>query len=215
MIGWEEIREFSKAAISIFAIVNPVGALPLLMGITEGEEPRQRKRLVRVASVAALAVISVTAVAGDFLMETVFQVHINQFTLGGGILLIVFGIRNMLVPPTALKAESASESEHRKVLLAVSPIACPLLVGPGAIVTAMLISRQHSPLYALGACLAAFVFVALILNFSHVLYRVLGPIVTLAVGRILQIFIVAIGTQFIVRAVLELFPALGAAPPGH
>ena len=214
MIGWDEVREFSKAAISIFAIVNPIGALPLLASLTEGTEPAQRKRLVRVASVAALAVICTVAVAGDFLLSSIFQVQIDQFTLGGGILLIVFGIRSMIVSTATLKAETAVEAEQRKLMLAVSPIACPMLVGPGAIVTAMLIARQHGPIYALAACLAAFVFVFLILNFSHVLYRIMGPIVTLAVGRILQIFIVAIGTQFVVRAVQQLFPALAAKAPG-
>jgi multiple antibiotic resistance protein len=212
MIEWEAVREFSKAAISIFAIVNPIGALPLLISLTEGADSRQRKRLIRIASVVALGIICTVAVGGDFLLDNVFRVKIDQFTLGGGLLLIVFGIRSMVASPGALRAESAADAERRKIVMAVSPIACPMLVGPGAIVTAMLVARQHGPLYALGACLAAFAVVTLILNFSHVLYRVMGPVVTLAVGRILQIFIVAIGTQFVVRALTNLFPALAAKP---
>lgn len=210
MFGWEEVRKFAEAAISIFAIVNPIGSLPLLIALTEGTDQRQRKRLVRIASVAALAIICTVAVAGDFLLRHVFNVEIDQFTLGGGLLLIVFGIRNILEGPPALGAESRAEAEHRKIVAAVSPIACPMLVGPGSIVTAMLIARQHGVPYALGACLAAFLFVTLILNFSHVLYRVMGPIVTLAVGRIMQIFIVAIGTKFVVGAVWKLFPLLAS-----
>jgi multiple antibiotic resistance protein len=210
MFSWESVQEFSKAAISVFAIVNPIGALPLLMSLTEGVDERQRKRLVRIASVAALGIICAVAVGGDFLLDDVFQVKIDQFTLGGGLLMIVFGIRSMVGSPAAMRAESAADAEKRKIVMAVSPIACPMLVGPGAIVTAMLIARQHGPLYALGACLAAFVAVTIIMNFSHVLHRILGPVVTLAVGRILQIFIVAIGTQFVVRALTNLFPALAA-----
>jgi multiple antibiotic resistance protein len=211
---WEEVRKFAEAAISVFAIVNPIGSLPLLIGLTEGVTDAQRKRLVRIAGVAALAIVCAVAVAGDFLLKNVFGLEIDQFTLGGGLLLVVFGIRNILGGPRTDGPEEGLHAEHSRVVMAVSPIACPMLVGPGTIVTVMLIARQHHVVYALGACLAAFVFVTLILNYSHVLFRLMGPIVTLAVGRILQIFIVAIGTKFVVRSLWALFPVLAQKPAG-
>ena len=206
---WETIRPFLEAAVAIFAIVNPIGSLPFLIGLTYGATPQQRKRLVRVAGMTALAIVVAIAVAGDFLLKSVFQVSINEFAFGGGLLLIVVGIRSILSeeksggPPL-----EGQEADMRKVIIAVSPIACPLLVGPGTIVTTMLIVSQHGVLYALGACLTAFVFVILILNYSHVLFRVMGTVVTVAVGRIMDIFIVAIGVRFMFNAVIKIFPAL-------
>ena len=208
MLALEDARKFAEAAISIFAIVNPVGSLPLLISLTEGAEERQRRRLIRIASAAAVGIICVVAVAGHFLLKSVFNLEIAQFTLGGGLLLMAFGIRNILGATAGLKAENPAQAEQVRVAMAVSPIACPMLVGPGAIVTTMLIAQNHGVCYALGACLAAFVFVTLILNFSQVLYRFLGPIATLAIARIMQIFIVAIGTKFVINALKDLFPAI-------
>ena len=215
MLAVEDARKFAEAAISIFAIVNPIGSLPLLMSLTEGAEPHERKRLVRIASVAAVGIICVVAVAGDFLLRHVFNVEMPEFTLGGGLLLMAFGIRNVLGATAGLAAENPARAEQHRIAMAVSPIACPMLVGPGAIVTVMLIAQNHGQenavygvFYALGACLGAFVFVTLILNFSHVIFRFLGSVATLAIARIMQIFIVAIGTKFVINALKDLFPAI-------
>jgi multiple antibiotic resistance protein len=91
----------------------------------------------------------------------------------------------------------------------MSPIASPLLVGPGTIVTVMLLVQQHGTVYGIGACLTAFALVMLILHYADVLYKIMGQVVALAVGRIMQIFIVAIGVNFLFRAIRQAFPALG------
>lgn len=205
-----DIQKFVEAVISIFAIVNPIGSLPFLVSLTRHTQPLQRKRLVRIAGVTALTIVCAIAVAGNFLLNVAFGVSMSEFAFGGGLLLIVVGIRSVLEESAdeeedALAGEAA---DRRKVIMAVSPIACPLLVGPGAIVTTMLIVNQYGVLYALGACLTAFVFVILILNYSHVLFRLMGPVVTLAVGRIMDIFIVAIGVRFVFGAVIKLLPGL-------
>ncbi len=204
----ETARAFAESVMSIFAIVNPIGSLPFLVALTQGTNPEQRKRLIRIACVTAVAIVSVIAVAGNFLLHNVFQVRIPEFAFGGGLLLIVVGIKSILEDPTDEDVKPAAELESRRIIMAVSPIACPLLVGPGTIVTTLLIANLHGVLYALCACLAAFVFVILILNFSHVLFKIMGPVITLAVGRIMDIFIVAIGVQFLFNSLREVFPAL-------
>ncbi len=193
---------------AIFAIVNPIGSLPFLVALTQGTNPHQRKRLIRIAGVTALAIVCVIAVAGNFLLTHMFQVKIPEFAFGGGLLLIVVGIKSILEEPTQEEVKPSAELDNRRIVMAVSPIACPLLVGPGTIVTTLLIASGHGVLYALAACLTAFVFVILILNYSHVLFKVMGPVITLAVGRIMDIFIVAIGVQFLFNALRDVFPAL-------
>lgn len=205
----EAARVFAEAAMSIFAIVNPIGSLPFLVALTEGTNADQRKRLIRIACVTAVAIVSVIAVGGNFLLRNMFQVKISEFAFGGGLLLIVVGIRSILEDPTEGEVKPSTGLDSRRIVMAVSPIACPLLVGPGTIVTTLLIANQHGVLYALGACLAAFVFVVLILNYSHVLFKLMGPVITLAVGRVMDIFIVAIGVQFLFNALREVFPMLG------
>lgn len=216
---WESVRLFAEAAISIFAIVNPVGNLPVFAGLTEDIPVQDRRRVLRLAGVVALCILVAMAVAGSVLLDKVFHIRIQDFMFAGGALLLVVGIRNVLgeVGRRKNKTDAAPVDRAAEINLAVSPLATPLLVGPGSIVTIMLIVKDnstpplgwlHGTLFGVGAALVAFVFVIAVLNWAHKLLRLIGPIGTAAVGRIMQIFIVAIGVRFIFRALGEMFPQL-------
>ena len=206
----EQLRVFGEAAVSIFAIVNPFVGLPIFVSLTEDFPVRDQRRVLRLAGVVALAIICVMALAGQFLMETVFRVSIEEFAFGGGLLLVVIGVHGILRTSDGSSgaAADAKAREMMQVRLAVTPMASPMLVGPGSIVTVILIVNAHGRLTAVAACLAAFVFVILILNYAHVLFRMMGRVVALALGRVMWIFMVAIGTKFCFQAAAKVFPGL-------
>ena len=207
-----DLRTFAEAAISIFAIVNPIGNIPSLLGMTEGLQVGQRRKVFRLAGIVSLGILLVMSLAGKFLLEHAFHVSLPAFTLAGGLLLIVVGIRAIVSqrsPQTPGERDDLAADEEYTTMLAVSPIACPLLVGPGTIVTQMLIINRHGILFGLGASLTAFVFVILIINYSCLLYRLMGRAGALAAGRIMYIFVTAIGVQFVFNALSEAFPGWG------
>ncbi len=208
---WEDARVFLEAVISILAIVNPIGNLPVFVGLIEDFEPSERRRMLNLAGITAFIIVVVMAVGGQFLLKYVFHISMTEFTFGGGLILIVVGIRSILVrdkgrkqPAEKLDPQTRKDEE---VGIAVSPIASPLLVGPGTIVTVMLIS-QRDIWFGLAAALVAFAVVMTVLNLTQFIYRVMGRVGTLAVGRIMQIFIVAIGCHFVLKAIMEFFPEL-------
>ncbi len=214
-MDWTLIQAFGQAVIGIFAIVNPIGNLPVFVGITEHVETDERRRLFRLAGITALVVISVMAVAGQVLLRHVFHISIDEFRFGGGLLLVVVGMRSILGSgqPTAIAPAGEGDAESRRrehVKLAVSPIAVPLLVGPGSIVTVMLTSDQQGKIFALAACLVTFALVILVLNYAHVAYRLMGRVGSLAIGRVMQIFIIAIGVKFCMNSLASMFPQLTA-----
>lgn len=211
----EWVQRFIEAAISIFAIVNPIGNLPLLGALTEDSPPPERRRIFRLAGLTALCILVGMAIGGQFLLTSVFHVSIPEFTFGGGVLLAVISIRNILSrmgPPQKTGSPSGVVSvrtgEADEITLAISPIAFPLLVGPGSIVTVMLVVSRDGLGLGLAASLAAFVFILAILNWSHALLRLMGRIGSLAVGRVLQIFILAIGVHFMFKGARDAFPGL-------
>lgn len=212
-----EIRSFLEATISILAIVNPVGNLPLLAALTEGVAAAERRRVFRLAGLTGFCILCVAAVAGKFLMRDVFHIEPPEFIFGGGLLLIVISIRNIMTrlpqryAGTPSAAGTTQPSEDEEITLAVTPIAFPLLVGPGAIITVMLIVDRHGVLYGLAAGATAFVCVMALLNWSHALLRLMGRVGTIAIGRVLQIFILAIGVHFLFEAIRLAFPGLGLA----
>ena len=211
MLTWETVRAFIEAAVSVFALTNPVGGRPMLVGLTEDVETDDRRKLFRLAGVTALIVICVMALAGQVLLEYVFHITIHEFMFGGGLLLVLIGIMNILTDPHSRRIALDQDPEARKrqqVRLAVTPIAVPLLVGPGSIVNVMLLANLHGRIFAVTACVVAFVFVILILNYAHLIYRLMGRIGALAAGRVMEIFIVAIGVKFCFQAIKAVFPGL-------
>ena len=210
-VSWEFAQEFSQAALSVFALANPVGGLPNLVSITEDIPTAERRPLLRLAGVIALGVICAMALVGQVLLRYVFNIRIEEFAFAGGLVLVIVGMQRILSSGQKHRLpEPQSPEERRQVQLslAVSPLAMPLLVGPGSIVNVMLLADQHGRLFAVGACVAAFAAVILILNYSHIVYRLMGRLGALAVGRVLQVFIVAIGVKFCFRALSAAFPAL-------
>lgn len=208
-----DMREFAQAVVSIFAIVNPVGNLPIFAGLA-GEVPnRERLKVFRLAGIVAFCIISAFAVAGKYVMRDVFNIDIQEFTFGGGLLLVVIGIHNMVVhtakvAPAAASHTASAAIEEEEITLAVSPIAFPLLVGPGSIVTVMLIVDRHGSVYGVAASAMAFIFVMAVLHWSDLLLKLMGRVGAFATGRVMQIFIVAIGVHFIFTSLTQAFPIL-------
>ncbi|MCG3180099.1 MAG: hypothetical protein BIFFINMI_02453 [Phycisphaerae bacterium] len=199
-------RSFFEAVLSIFAIVNPIGTLPVFAGMTEGMSPPLRRRVFRLAGLVAFCIIAIMAVTGRFIIDQVFHITLDEFALGGGLLLIVVGIYQMIVGLARHTGPPLDADQGAR--LAVTPLASPLLVGPGTIVTVMLIVSRHGPLYGLSASVVAFVFVMLVLHFSHHILKLMGRVGSIAVGRVMQIFIISIGVHFVVMALKRIFPLL-------
>jgi multiple antibiotic resistance protein len=206
----ESLRALSEAAIGIFAIVNPIGGLPTFIALTEDSTTQERRQMFRLAGVTALAIICVMALFGQFLLSGVFQIEIHEFAFAGGLMLVIIGVRQLIERPNSRRKTLVDDAQRKieQTGLAVSPIASPLLVGPGCIVNVMLLVNQHGRPFALGAALLAFVVVILVLNYAHVIYRLMGHIGALAVGRVMQIFIVAIGVKFCFGALAKFFSTI-------
>jgi len=110
--------------------------------------------------------------------------------------------------PGDAQHEAASQRKLRLHSLAVSPIAIPLLAGPGTIVTVILFQGQYGHVFALSVCLLVFGVTFLVLNFAGGIRRLFGPVGMLAVSRVMQIFIIAIGVSFMFDGLRKSFPAL-------
>jgi multiple antibiotic resistance protein len=203
---------FFQAVLSLFAIVDPVGGLPVFLGLTHGATDKERRRVFTIAVITSFLVILAFALTGSYIMKNVFHISLYEFTFAGGLLLVVVGIHEMLKTQSsqAVNIENHPEEErnHHLHALAISPIACPLLAGPGTIVTVMIIQRQFGLVFAVGTCVVVFGATMLILAFSVAISRLIRPVGMLAVARIMQIFIIAIGVHFMFMGLEEAFPRL-------
>src|SRR5690606_15697671 len=106
------------------AIVNPVGNLPVLIGLTEDYEPFERRKVLNLAGVAAFIIIVVMAVGGRYLLQYVFHIELAEFMFGGGLILIVVGIKSILNRDVSRKLQadkmSSADRKNEQVGIAIS-----------------------------------------------------------------------------------------------
>lgn len=197
MLSFETIL---NSVLALLAVLNPVGLLPVYEELAEGLEVQQKRKLYHLTTLAGFLTLLTLSFTGRWIMDSVFHISIDEFRIAGGILLTVLGVQKVLF-----------QSHHHETLpenvmeLGVVPMAVPLLVGPGSIVTGILILDREGWLSALLSIVMSFALVFAILSSSRLLYKFLGRLGTLVIGRILYIFIAAIGVNFLLGGLSSRF----------
>ncbi|OHC89084.1 MAG: amino acid transporter, partial [Sideroxydans sp. RIFOXYD2_FULL_59_7] len=126
-----EFTAYTKIFISLFAIIDPVGIIPLIIAFTAGMSAQKRERVGRIASITMFGILLASLLLGEAILSF-FGISIHSFRTAGGILLLLMAI-NMLVghkePPTP---DDNSDTDSTQSI-AIVPLSTPLLAGPGAI----------------------------------------------------------------------------------
>jgi multiple antibiotic resistance protein len=195
----------------LFAIMNPIANTPIFLGLTKGDDAAVRRAVARRALILAFLVILVFCVSGSFLFK-MFGIGLPAFQITGGLLVLRIGF-NMLQgqSDTAPKGSGPGGAEGREGELdkAISPLAMPLLAGPGTIATAMNFSTGD-PTNA-GTTLAAFGLLCVLTYFSFVygarLVRYLGRHGMDLITRLMGLILAVIGVQMVIEGVRGLVVA--------
>ncbi len=205
--------EYAKFLLGLLSIVNPIGAIPIFIELTQNQSPRERSRTGGIAAAAGCGVLLASLVSGEAILRF-FGITIASFRVGGGILLLLMAI-SMLharVSP-AKQTEEEARDTAQKESVGVVPLGVPLLAGPGAISTVILYADRGGSVlhYGLLAAIIVVVAVACWLSFRTAPYlaRLLGRLGINVVTRIMGLIMAAIGVEFIASGLRGLFPGLG------
>ena len=179
-----------RATISLFAVINPIGTIPLFASMTQKMQKVERDRVLKTTVITASALLMIFAVAGTQILS-IFGITISSFMIAGGILLFVVSIELLTHGGWRFGGTVSDES-------GVVPLAFPLLAGPGAITTVIL-SFQMSGL------MITILSIAIVMGITYVvffltgkIYRILGRRGSLIVTRIFAVLIAAIAVQYVV-----------------
>ena len=204
--------DYIKIFVSLFAIVNPLGAIPIFIGLITGIENQERRRIVNVVATTVGLILLASLFFGELILE-LFGISIHSFRVGGGILLLLISVSmlNAKVSPITQTHEEAEESRDKESI-AVVPLSIPLLAGPGAISTVIIDAHK-----ATGLSHYAIVAIEIIL-LSLVLWVVLrlSPLISKRISgtginiftRIMGLILAAIAVEFIANGLKGLFPSL-------
>jgi multiple antibiotic resistance protein len=201
------IEIWFNAFLGLFAILNPLGNLGLFVDNTKGLSARDRFKVFNLSVMVAFVTLLVLTFTGKWIMVNVFKISIEEFKIAGGVLLTVIGVERIL---KSKKSESHDTPEN-VYEMAVVPLAIPLLVGPGAIATSILIFDRDGAVVAAVSLLAVFAATWIILQASPWIDRLMGRFGTMVISRILFIFITAIGVHFLLSGLAAYF---GVGFPG-
>ncbi|HEY3818418.1 MAG TPA: MarC family protein [Polyangiaceae bacterium] len=197
---------------SVFSIVDPFAAVPVFLALAGAQEPTALKRTALRASATCFVVLSVFALAGNFIF-TFFGITLPAFKIAGGILLFGVGLEMMRAKRSDTRTTNEEERDaESKEDVGLIPLGLPLLSGPGAIATVMVLVGKAKNLperVTLFAVIAAVSLIAfLVLRSASLVSRVLGKTGMNVIGRVMGLILAAVAMQFVLDGLHEAFPQL-------
>ncbi len=200
---------------SMFVIVDPLATVPAFLAMTPTDTPAQRIRMARLACTVAAGVLIIFALAGRFIFKFL-GITMPAFQLAASIVLLLVAL-DMLRAQRSRVQETHEETAAgvEKTDIAIAPLAIPMLAGPGAISTAILLHNQAADLIQRGALYGC---IALVCLACYVIFRLsargaqwLSPIAMNITVRVMGLLLCAVAMQFLLNAIRDLKP--GWLPP--
>ncbi|MEJ2688710.1 MAG: MarC family protein [Deltaproteobacteria bacterium] len=185
---------------AFFAIMNPIANTPIFLGLTAGDEKAIKRKIASQSLTLSFLIVLVSCLAGNLIFKA-FGITLPAFRITGGILVFIIGFQMLHGSPS--QVHNPSHADNRKSLEAelsiiVSPLAVPILAGPGTIATAISFSAHADLLYTFVTicvfallCLITFAFFVEGQKFIHYIGESGIKVVTRLMGLILAI----VGTQ--------------------
>jgi len=203
------IVRFSLLAFSsIFFLVDPFAALPTFLAVTAGSDAAKRRKTAFKASLTALVILTAFAIAGEHIFK-LFGITLPAFEIAGGIILLLIGLDMLQAKRSATQEASGdTAAAAAKEDAGIVPMGIPMLAGPGAITSVMVLVGQVQRPWQMAAILGAIVVTAaicyLVLGNSDRVARGLGETGIRILVRIMGLLLVALAVQYFVNGMADL-----------
>ena len=185
------------AFVPIFVAIDAIGAIPIILSLTKDVTPPQRNRMLDIAIFTAAAI----GIGFLFLGKTVLNlldISVNHFAIAGGIVLLILALRDII-------GVKSFDTPIKEEMMEIVPIGTPLIAGPGAITTILIIRDQYSA----GVALVSFV---LNLGVAWVVFQqgdriaaFLGQGGLKAVSKVASLLLTAIAVRLILNGFIQIF----------
>lgn len=187
------IDELVKSIIALFIIVDPIGNVPIFIGLTSNMNQEERRRTFRTGIIISFVLLNVFALAGQSILS-MFNISIHSFKIAGGLLLLIISLKILL--------HGMWEEKHLSSRsIGVVPIAFPLLVGPGAITLTIVNIQTAGVLITVISVMVVLLITWLILRAIEPINNFLGETGSVVISRLMAVFIAAIAIEFIASGI--------------
>ncbi len=194
------LPELIAAFTALFVVIDPIGMTPLFIAMTPGMTAKERRVIAFRACGVAVGILVVFAIFGEQLLGFI-GISMPAFQIAGGVLLFLTALDMLFERRQARRQDKTDETVAFENDPSVFPLAIPLIAGPGAIATMiLLIGQADGPAgygAAIGVMCAVVLLVFLLFNAANVLERLLGKTGINVVTRLLGMLLAALSVQFI------------------
>jgi len=194
---------------ALFSVLNPIGTVPIFVGLTQGFSKAERSRISLLTSINVFVILIISFFVGQYVLAF-FGITITALRIAGGIIITSSGfalLNGQFSKNKGINKKVQKEVEKRSDI-ALTPLAMPMLAGPGSISLLIAFYQDHDSTNEILVSSLAILIVAItiyfILRSAHYLARLLGSSGIVAISRIIGFLTIAIGIQYIITAITSI-----------
>lgn len=199
------MQAFVEAFLPLFVAINVLSVLPLFIALTDGLATPARRRLGLKAILTAFIIALVILLTGRVIFQTL-GITVDDLRIGGGIILLVLSITDLLFSDTTRRSPSDGSGQED---LGVVPLGTPLVVGPAAITTILVLQESYGYWLTLSSLVANLFLVLLTFIFAPTLIAWIGTSASKAIGKVASLFLAAISVALIRTGVAGILGHMG------
>jgi MarC family membrane protein len=200
---------FGLLLAALFSVLNPIGTVPIFVGLTQDYSKRERSRVSLLTGINVFIILIISFFIGQYVLQF-FGITISALRIAGGIIIASsgFSLLNGKFNKNKGISKEVEEDIQRRNDIALTPLAMPMLAGPGSISLLIAFYQEHQKtdeiIFSCLAILAVSILIFLILRSAHYLAKILGSSGIVAISRIIGFLTIAIGIQYIISSVLSI-----------
>ena len=183
-----------------FAIMNPIANTPIFMGLVTDADEKEKKRIARLSTLTAFIIVASFVILGKYIFQ-LFGLTIPAFKLAGGILVFFVGFEMLQSKKSSIQHQKEVKIDEG---IAISPLAIPILAGPGTVITAMNFVTDGGILQ-IGIVLLVFaimiVLTYLAFVFSEALVKLIGNNMIVVIAKLMGLILTIIGLSMVIEGI--------------
>jgi multiple antibiotic resistance protein len=183
-----DINSLLLSFIPLFVAIDILGVVPVFLSLTERMNHSERQTLITEATFTALAV-SVVFLFGGRMIFNFLGITENDFRVGGGIVLLVLAVSDLLFP--------ASKQRNPETSVGIVPIGIPLIIGPAALTTILILVDTYGSVVTIISLLLNLLIVWLVFRYSELVLKLMGEAGSKAVAKVAALFMAGIAVMMI------------------
>lgn len=198
---------------ALFSVINPLGAIPIFVGLTQDDSKAERSRISFWTAINVFIILMISFFVGQYVLAF-FGISIDALRIAGGFIIMNsgFGLLNRKFSKTRGVNKEVENDAQKRNDIALTPLAIPMLAGPGSISLLIAMYQDYKlieqQVIACVAMASVAIVIFLVMRSAHYLSRILGASGIVAISRIIGFIVIAIGVQYISSSIVNIIESI-------